>query len=99
VDIDVTASPGAAGEFAIEASILENQGNRLARDEFLWSNAIRVGDVSSEPAPVREAISVCAPVTTGDDSLKIGGEDRILQLVEYARVPNARLKVGLARRS
>src|ERR1700675_2969864 len=90
----------AAAEFALESSFLKNRGNRLARDKCLLFGPIKIGYVSADQILRRKAISIYTLIATGDDSIKVSGEDRVLQLVENAGLNAgmiAELKTGLAR--
>src|ERR1700675_3862009 len=94
MNIDVLAGLSAAAEFAFESSLLKNRSNGLACDKCLLFNPVTIGDVFSDQRLRRKAVSIYRLVTTGDDSIKVSGEDRVLQLVENAGL-NAGLIVGM----
>src|ERR1700686_5257682 len=101
MNVDVLAGLSAAADFALESSLLKNRSNRLACDKCLLFSPVKIGDVFADQRLRRKAVSIYRLVTTGDDSIKVSGEDRVLQLVENAG-PNAELiagmKTGLTRR-
>jgi hypothetical protein len=97
VNIDVSTRLSAAAELALESSFLENQSNRSAGKKCPLFNAIKVGDVLADPILGRNAISFRALVAAGDGSLKVSRKDRVLQLIQNARLENG--THGLGRRS
>src|ERR1700686_221172 len=101
MNVDVLAGLSAAADFALESSLLKNRSNRLACDKCLLFSPVKIGDVFADQRLRRKAVSIYRLVTTGDDSIKVSGEDRVLQLVENAG-RNAgiigELKHGLTRR-
>src|ERR1035437_9060443 len=90
--IDVLAGLPAAAQFALETPFLEDRSNRPGGEKRLLSDAIEVGDVSADQFLRRKAVSAYPLVTACDDSIKVSGEDRVLQLVQ-----NAGLKNGFTR--
>ena len=94
MNIDTLAGLRAAAESALESSFLKNRSHGPAGEKRLLFNPIEVGDVSAEHVLRRKAVSIYTLVTTGDDSLKVRGEDRVLQLVQNAGRQNG-LKNGL----
>src|ERR1700732_2894283 len=101
MNVDVLAGLSVATEFALESSLFKNRSNRPAGDKCLLFNPVNVGDILADEILRRKAISIYTLITTGDDSLEVGGEDRVLHLVENAGLNsgrNARRKTGLTRR-
>src|SRR5580658_2948273 len=88
MNIDVLPRFGAAALFALEAPFLENRSHRSAGEKRLLviviANAIEVGDLPADQFLRRKTVSTHTLVTAGDDSIQVGGEDRVLQLVQNA---------------
>src|ERR1039457_7094040 len=99
MNINTLPRLGAARQFALETPFLENRSQRQAGEKRVLFNAIEVGNVSTDQFLWRKPISLYTLVTTGDDSLKISGEDRILQVVENARLNHGPTRRGRARES
>src|SRR5713101_485379 len=97
MNIHILAGLSAATEFALESSLLKNRRNRPAGEKRPLLDPVSVGDILAEEILRRKAVSIYTLVATGDDSLKVRGEDRVLQLVQNARL-NARRNHGLTRR-
>ena len=89
MDIDALAALGAAVELTLESSFLEDGSDRPGGESSLLIAAIEVGDLSADQIFRRQAISTYTLVATGNDSMKVSGEDRVLQLIQ-----NAGWKIG-----
>jgi len=101
MNIDILAGLSAAAEFALESSFFKNRSNRPAGDKCLLFDRVNVGYILADEILRRKAISFYTLITTGDDSLKASGKDRVLQLVENAGLNSgrtARRKTGRTRR-
>ena len=88
------AGLSAAAEFALESSFLKNQSNSPAFEKRLLLDPIEVGDILADEVLLRKAVPIYTLITTGDDSIKVSGENRVLQLVENAGL-NAGLNIGM----
>src|ERR1700678_2743375 len=103
MNVDVFAGLSAAAEFAGESSFLANHFDRLADQKRRLARArlsnpvlfgpIELGDVSTDQVLRRKPLSIFTPVTTGDHSMKVGGEHQhpLLHLVHHSRL-KARLR-------
>src|SRR5205807_7941963 len=94
MNIDVLAGLSAATEFALESSFLKNRRNRPAGEKCLLFDPVKGGDILADQFLRLKAVSIYTPITTGDDSIKVSGEDCVLQLVQNAGL-NTELNIGM----
>ena len=86
MNVHVLAGLGARAEFALEAALLKNRGNHLPSKKNLFFWPIEPRDILTSKLFGRITIQAYTLVTSGDISLKVGGNDSVVQLVENARL-------------
>jgi hypothetical protein len=97
--IYVAARLAAPAKLALESSILDNRSNRPAGEEGLLFNAVKIGNVPADPLSGSNSVSIRPLIAAGDNPVKVGSEDRILQLVQQAGLKDTGMKVARLRQS
>src|ERR1035438_7854228 len=98
MNIDVLARLRTAAEFALESSFFENRSHRPGGEESLLLNAIKLGDIAPDQVLRHITVAIYTLVTAGDDAMKVGGKDCVLQLVQDPGLQDE-LKADLARKA
>jgi len=74
MSFDILAGLRAAAEFAFKPARFPNLGQRAGG---LLLDTVEFGDILPDQILGHKAVAIDTLVATGDDALKVGGEDRV----------------------